>query len=372
MKTTVSTVAETSNSAVEATKRVFRVGIIGCGRMANTIEDEQIERRKQRPYRGGLVLPYSHAAGYAAVEETQIVAACDIHAERLEAFVERWNVPSRYTDYREMIEKEELDIVSVATRPEQHAEEMVFAADRGIKGIYAEKPLCMSLTETDAIREAFERNGVHLEYGPIYRHWTAYEQARTIAASGELGEVQSVLGFEGKALEGHFIDLLLYLLGDPKPVSVQGAISTLYPAEGDGSGMKFIRDAPILSALIKFDNGTAAHVAGTGVGRECELVCSDGVIRVVNDGEAVQVRRRDTDSGAWDVMPVEQMGPRSGTVHMVRDLVQAIKTGTPGRSNLRVAMISQDIGFGIYESHLRGGVAVSLPIPNRERWVSSW
>ena len=350
----------------------FRVGVIGCGRMANTIEDEQIERRKQRPYRGGLWLPYSHAAGYAAVEETKIVAACDIDEGKLAAFVERWNVPKAYTDYREMIENESLNIVSVTTRPEQHAEEMVFAADHGVKGIYAEKPLCMSLTETDAIREAFERNGVHLEYGPIYRHWAAYEQARTIAESGELGEVKSVLGFEGKALEGHFIDLLLYMLGDPEPVSIQGTISQLYPAEGDTSGMKFIQDAPVLSALIKFDNGTTAHVAGTGVGREIELVCADGVIRVVNDGEAVQMRRRDAASDAWDVVPVTQAPARSGTVHMIWDLVNAIKTGTPGRSNLHVAMISQDIGFGIYESHLRGGVPVSPPIPNRERWVSSW
>jgi predicted dehydrogenase len=286
--------------------------------------------------------------------------------------VERWNVRRAYTDYREMIEKEHLDIVSVTTRPEQHAEEMVFAAKHGVKGVYAEKPLCMSLTETDAIREAFERNGVHLEYGPIYRHWAAYEQARTIAESGELGEVKSVLGFEGKALEGHFIDLLLYLLGDPEPVSIQGTISQLYPAEGDTFGMKFVQDAPILSALIKFDNETTAHVAGTGVGRECELVCTDGVIRVVNDGEAVQVRRRNTASGALDVLPVEQMEPRSSTVHKIRDLVEAIQTGVPGRSNLRAAIISQDIGFGLYESHLQGGAPVSPPIPNRDCWVSSW
>ena len=223
----------------------YRVGVIGCGRMANTIEDEQINRRKQRPYRGGLALPYSHAAGYAAIDETEIVAACDIHEGRLANFVERWNVPAAYTDYREMIEKENLDIVSVTTRPEQHAEEMVFAAEHGVKGVYAEKPLCMSLVETDAIRDAFERNGVHLEYGPIYRHWAAYEQARTIAESGELGEVQSVLGFEGKALEGHFIDLLLYMLGDPEPVSIQGIISQLNPAEGDTSGMKFVQDTSI-------------------------------------------------------------------------------------------------------------------------------
>ena len=350
----------------------FRVGVIGCGRMANTIEDEQINRRKQRPYRGGLVLPYSHAAGYAAVDETEIVAACDIHEERLANFVERWNVPAAYTDYREMIEKENLDIVSVTTRPEQHAEEMVFAAEHGVKGVYAEKPLCMSLVETDAIRDAFERNGVHLEYGPIYRHWTAYEQARTIAESGELGEVQSVLGFEGKALEGHFIDLLLYMLGDPEPVSIQGIISQLNPPEGDTSGMKFVQDTSILSALIKFDNGTTAHVAGTGVGREIELVCTNGVIRVVNDGEAVQMRRRDAASDVWDTVPVEQIPPRSGTVYLIRDLIHSIKTGEPGKSNLRVTLLSQDIGFGIYESHLRGGVPVSPPIPNRERWVFSW
>ena len=67
---------------------MFRVGIIGCGRMANTIEDEQIARRKERPNRSGLELPYSHAAGYAAVEETQVVAACDIDASRLQAFVD--------------------------------------------------------------------------------------------------------------------------------------------------------------------------------------------------------------------------------------------------------------------------------------------
>ncbi|MEE3258148.1 MAG: Gfo/Idh/MocA family oxidoreductase [Candidatus Latescibacterota bacterium] len=350
---------------------MYRVGIIGCGRMADTIEDEQLARRKERPYRGGLMLPYSHAAGYAAVDETEVVAACDVDAVRLQAFAKRWNVRT-YADYREMIDGENLAIVSVATRPEHHAEQMIYAADHGVRGVYAEKPLCMSLVETDAIRQAFERNNVHLEYGPIYRHWAAYEQARTIAASGALGEVKAVLGFEGKALEGHFIDLLLYLLGDPEPVSIQGIISQLHPAEGDASGMEFVKDAPLRSALIEFDNGTWAHVAYTGVCRESELVCAEGSIRIINDGEAIRVRRRDQASGALDEVPVEQLAPRSGTAHIIRDLVEAIKTGQTGRSNLRVTTISQEIGFGLYESHLCGGVAISPPVPNRGRRVSSW
>ena len=350
---------------------MYHVGIIGCGRMADTIEDEQLARRQERPYRGGLMLPYSHAAGYAAVDETEVVAACDVDAARLQAFAERWPVRT-YADYREMIDGEDLDIVSVATRPEQHAEQMIYAAEHGVRGVYAEKPLCMSLVETDAIREAFERCDVHLEYGPIYRHWAAYEQARTLAASGELGEVKAVLGFEGKALEGHFIDLLLYLLGEPEPVSIQGMISQLNPAADDTTGMVFVRDTPLRSAQIEFDNGTWAHVAYTGVGRECELVCTEGSIRVINDGEAIRVRRRNEVSDALDEVPVEQQAPQSGTVHIIQDLVMALKTGQPGRSNLRVTMISQEIGFGLYESHLRGGVAISPPVPNRDRRVASW
>ncbi len=88
--------------------------------------------------------------------------------------------------------------------------------------------------------------------------------------------------------------------------------------------------------------------------------------------ELCPARRRDATSGALDIVHVEQMEPQSGTVHKIQDLVEAIKTGKPGRSNLRVTMISQEIGFGIYESHLRGGVPINPPVPNRDRWVSSW
>ena len=35
-------------------------------------------------------------------------------------------------------------------------------------------------------------------------------------------------------------------------------------------------------------------------------------------------------------------------------------------------MLGTEIGFGLYESHLQGGIAIQPPIPNRERWVSSW
>ena len=352
---------------MEDSKTVFRVGVIGCGRMSSTIEDEV-----QGPRRGGLVLPYSHAAAYAIIEETEMVAACDVDEGRLNTFMERWNVPKGYTDYRELIDKEKPDILSITTRPEQHAEHMVYGANHGVKGMYAEKPLCCSLVETDAIREAFERNGVFLQYGPMRRNWVVYQQAREIAVSGELGGVRSVLGFSGNSIGGHFLDTMLYLIGDPEPVSIQGTLGGLNPPEGDTSGMKFVSDTAIMSAYVKFENGTAIHVASTGMSGEYELICEKGVIRIQNDGESLYVRKQEGSSRAWDPMEVEPVEPWSGTARKIEELVESIKTGKPGISNVRATIISQEIGFGIYESHLRGGVAVNPPIPNRERWVSSW
>ena len=343
----------------------YEVGIIGCGRMSSTIEDEI-----QGPRRGGLVLPYSPAAGYHAVAETEMVAACDVVEEKLQAFQERWGVPRGYADFRELIDAEQPDILSIGTRPEQHAEAMVYGAEHGVKGMYAEKPLCCTLDEADAISAAFAQHGVYLEFGPMRRNWAVFRQAREIATSGELGAVRSVLGFSGNSLGGHFLDTLLYLLGDPDPVRIRGTLGELHPAEGDTAGMRFVRDTEIRSALVEFADGTSLHAAATGGGYEFELTCTEGIIRIQNDGESLSVRKK--DGLAYDPIPVDPVEPWSGTACKIRELVQAIETGTPGVSNLRATMIGTEIGFGLYESHLQGGVAVEPPVPNRTRWVSSW
>ena len=343
----------------------FRVGIIGCGRMANTIEDEV-----QGPRRGGLILPYCHAGGYVEVEETEMVAACDIAEDKLNAFTERWNVPRGYTDFHQLIDEEKPDILSITTRPEQHAEAMIYGAENGVKGMYAEKPLCCSLTEADAIKEALQRNNVFLEFGPMRRNWAVYRQARQIAESGQLGAIKSALGFSGNSIGGHFLDTLLYLLDDPEPVSISGTLSELHTADGDNHNLHFVQDTPILSAFVRFDNDTSLHAAATGISGEYELVCQEGIIRIQNDGESIRVRQKNQD--AYDPIEVAPIEPWSGTAQKIRELVESIKTGKPGISNLRATMLGTEIGFGLYESHLQGGIAIQPPIPNRGRWVSSW
>ena len=99
--------------------------------------------------------------------------------------------------------------------------------------------------------------------------------------------------------------------------------------------MRFGRDTAILSAFVEFDNGTALHAAATGASREYELVCEAGIIRIQNDGESLYVRKSEEQDRAYDPIGVEPVTPWSGTERKVRELVAAIKTGTPGVSNLR-------------------------------------
>jgi len=129
--------------------KTYRAGLVGCGRMGATIDDEV----KDRP-NSHLYLPYSHAAALVACARTELVAVCDPVVEKARAAQERYGAARHYTDYQEMIRREGLDILCIATRPSPHAEVTLFAARNGVRGIYCEKPLCNSMRQADAMLEA--------------------------------------------------------------------------------------------------------------------------------------------------------------------------------------------------------------------------
>jgi predicted dehydrogenase len=117
------------------TAGIYRVGIIGTGRIASSIEDE-VEHLPLT-----FLLPYSHAGAYAAVPSTRVVAAADTNADRLREFGARWHVEAAYDDYRTMLEKEHLDIVSVCTPTSTHVAIAKDAIARGIRALFLEKPV---------------------------------------------------------------------------------------------------------------------------------------------------------------------------------------------------------------------------------------
>ena len=186
----------------------YRIGLIGCGRMGATIDDEV----KDRP-NAHIFLPYSHAAAIVASERTELVAVCDPVPEKAEAIGQRYRAQKAYSDHEAMIDVENLDMVAVATRPGPHAAIVRYAAERGVRGIYCEKPLCNAVSEMDVMLEACRRAGVQFNYGTQRRYMPVYSRVREMVAEGAVGDVQSAMrqGF----LEANAT------LGVPEPVRTQ-------------------------------------------------------------------------------------------------------------------------------------------------------
>ena len=104
----------------------------------------------------GAIAKYRHLPEYAAREDVEIVALCDIIKEKADKLAVRYGVESVYTDYKQMIENEELDAVSVCTPNYLHAEISIFALNHGLH-VLVEKPMATSLDEANAMIEAAKK-----------------------------------------------------------------------------------------------------------------------------------------------------------------------------------------------------------------------
>jgi predicted dehydrogenase len=344
--------------------RTYKVCLIGCGRMGATIDDEV----KDRPH-SHLWVPYSHAAGYVAVESTELVAVSDVVKEKVETIQKRYNVPRGYTDYREMIEKEQPDIVSIATRPGPHAEMTVFAAEHNVKGIYCEKPLCCSMKEADSMVEACEKHGVKFNYGTQRRYSDLYHKMRALIESGELGNLRCVIAECGAGsaqwTHTHTSDMLMYLAGDPEVEFVQGVTSA---KDEDWQGDRLEMDPGIISGYVRFRNGAHGYIVAGGA-YEFEVLGDKGRARTLNNGLGSQLWRA---WGQWNLqreLPFPDYNIESGTVRCIEDLVEAIETGRDTLGNINLASRSQEIILGIVESHRQGGTRIAFPMENRDLYV---
>jgi predicted dehydrogenase len=189
----------------------YRVGIIGTGRIASTIQDE-IETA---PF--AFLLPYSHAGAYAAVPATELVAAADVNADRLRDFAQRWHVPAAatYADYRAMLTRERLDVVSICTPTRSHAEVAAAMAESGVKGVFMEKPIASTLREADVMIAAFAVAGIRSVVNHVRTFDPYYRRVRWLIETGAIGDLHSVMVHwrEGMSFGGsHLFDLLRFLL----------------------------------------------------------------------------------------------------------------------------------------------------------------
>ena len=94
-----------------------------------------------------------HTAGYKALDNVELYAACDINEQRVNDYAQKHGYKHVFTDYNEMLKLEDLDAVSVCTWNSVHAPATIAALKAG-KHVLCEKPMAMNATEALEMKKA--------------------------------------------------------------------------------------------------------------------------------------------------------------------------------------------------------------------------
>ena len=231
-----------------------------------------------------------HTESYQALDNVEVVACCDIDGEKVKAYAEKYNIPHYYTDCREMMKNERLDLVSVTTWNSAHCE-CTIAALRGGANVICEKPMAMNAKEAEEMARVAKEEGKLLQVGFVRRFGNDVAVLREFQNTGILGDIYYAkatylrrCGFPGGwfgdmkysgggaliDLGVHVIDLVRYLAGNPKPVSVYGVTyNNLGPNRATGAEQAWkIKTDPrftynvedFASALIRYENGLTVSI----------------------------------------------------------------------------------------------------------------
>jgi len=148
--------------------KIYRVGIIGCGGIANS----------------------KHMPALQRLENVEMVAFCDIVPERAEkACAEFGTADARfYTDYHELLKDESLDVIHVLTPNRSHSEISIASLEAG-KHVMCEKPMARTYAEACAMVEAAKRTGKKLTIGYQNRYRPDSLYLKRACRNGDLGEI---------------------------------------------------------------------------------------------------------------------------------------------------------------------------------------
>lgn len=255
---------ENQEKTVVDTSRKLRIGIIGCGGIAN-----------------------SHMKAYLTMPDVEIVAGCDIVPGRAAAYMKRHGVvgaKTEYKDHREMLADKSLmlDAVSVCTYNRQHAPCAIDALNAGVN-VLLEKPLCVTMEEAYAIQEAEQKSGKVLSIGFQPRFDANMQMIKKIVQGGELGKVYYIqtgggrrrgipIGNEASFIRNdtagigamgdigcYSLDMVLNAIGYPKPLTVTG-----YKSDFFGKDPNYVRyvqmNDPSLAEKFGVDDFAAGFI----------------------------------------------------------------------------------------------------------------
>ena len=249
----------------------IKLALIGCGGMSRGV----------------------HIPGLKTLENIEVVATCDILKDRAESAAKTLDAKHAFTDYKDVLALDGLDMVNIVTPNYLHSEISIAALNAGLH-VFCEKPDAMTVEQAMAMKAAADKSGKHLMVMRNWRYTTPCQYIRKYVADGNMGEIyagrcgwirrRGIPGMGGwfttKALSGggplidlgvHVIDASMWIMGNPKPVAVYGSTYNKFAKtedQADSEHAKFgdkkadgvfdVEDLAI--GMIKFDNGCALQI----------------------------------------------------------------------------------------------------------------
>lgn len=129
----------------------------------------------------------NHARAYKEIESTELVAVCDVNAERAKSIAKQYGVKA-YTNSAKMLKNEEIEAVSVCTWSTMLAKEALKALNAE-KHVLVEKPMAANTKQAKVLLETAEKNGLHLTVGFLMRFIPGLQHIRRAVEKKEIGEL---------------------------------------------------------------------------------------------------------------------------------------------------------------------------------------
>lgn len=195
---------------------------------------------------GGIAFN-QHMPALAKQPDIKILAVCDVDEDCAKRAADKFSVPHIYTDYKKLLEMNEIDAVHVCTPNFLHAPPTVDALNAG-KHVMVEKPLARNAVEGGEMVAAAKKNKKKLMVAQNMRFGPDIQCLKRFIDAGDLGEIYFARAwalrrrgipswgvFTDKEKQGggplidigvHVLDLTLYLMGHPKPIAASGMAYT--------------------------------------------------------------------------------------------------------------------------------------------------
>jgi predicted dehydrogenase len=313
-----------------------------------------------------------------SIEGVDVVGVCDRDLTRARAAAAEHGLESAYGSHLDLLDAEDVDLLTVCTMPDTHCEIVVAGLERGAN-VLCEKPMAADLADAVTMATAARASGRQLSIGFNLRHTSAARSVREFVESGRLGEPICARGamletevpwwgpHQTKAVSGggaiaatavHMLDLLMWLAGNPRPITASASAARLYPRKR-GSGVPAAREREpydvedLAFGHVRFASGFWLAIEGAWTwdrpGSECafDLVgdrahAAAGPLGFWEERDGVPARVAEDAAGEFEF--------EASVRRELEDMVGAVRDRRPALATAEQALDVQAVVDALYRS----------------------